>query len=252
MEMPSFHRPCVPACKHECASLSRVVQEDARYLHEHGNPDAWCVTASEPNPKERLRQQRSRSLVTGRGTCVWCRSDAGLVAKNGATHPWSESSCPEYLASLAYLRECPSTKKSYTYSVFVFRSPMIVVCYRKFREVFHLSKKQVQTIQKHARRQMLASRKSESAQGLEQSYCEMPAMMKSQIPEAKILLCNSGSSSWQKESTSPKEEPRDDYPGAAEPTSPGSQSSVPRAVKTPLLWHFLSEDVVCRKEVVIP
>ena len=253
LEKPIFHRPCVPACQHVCASLSQLMIEDARYLYEHRSPDAYCVIASEANPKERLRKQRRPALVKGHGTCLWCRSDEGLVAKNGATHQWSEVSCPEYQASVTYLRERPS-KKSYTYSVFVFRSPGKVVCLRKFREVFTLSRKEVETIQKHARRDMLAMRKSE--QGKELSNHEGSGPMNKQVSEKEMPICSVVSSISRKESTANRQScqvAREGYIGADENSPPGSQSSVctvsSQVVRTQLVQHFLWEEVVCHKVV---
>ena len=257
--MDTVNRPCFRSCPHGCASLSRLMIEDARHLYEHGQPDAYCVTASEANPKERLRTQRRPALVKGHGTCLWCRSDEDLVAKNGATHQWSESSCPEYPASVTYLRERPS-KKAYTYLIFVFRTPGKVICLRKFREVFTLSRKEVETIQKRARRDMLATRKSE--QGKEQSHHEVSGRMNKQVSEKEMPICIVESSISRKESTANPQSCQvvsvmgvagDDCIGADETSSPGSQSSVSsvssRVVRTQLVQHFLWEEVVCHKVV---
>ena len=123
---------------------------------DNRNSPPWSVTILDANPKEKLRRLRNPPLVTGHGTCVWCRSDGDLVAENGATHRWLDDSCPDYQASLSWLQERAS-KKSYKYRVDVFHKSHgisgIDICSRKFREVFNLSKKEMQTIQKHARKQ---------------------------------------------------------------------------------------------------
>ena len=175
---PTMEGCANPKCKKSCHFLSNETQ---RCLREYYNPEmrTWgplysfppmreiardCITVEEPKDEvsynlQRLSKMRKAEFGrTGRGTCVWCRSHRRL-GKDKVHHRYGPS-CPRYRESLDFLLQHPP-KLTYQYSInekllstkrdVWHDSGGLIICARKFRDLFGFSKKEMQLMQTEIR-----------------------------------------------------------------------------------------------------
>ena len=157
-----------PMCKMDCNTLSRKSQELVRrlmFMTVLGCKDysvltnylmrrqivvkgPWTIQEEYRENKRRLMRSRKpiNECRSGQVTCVWCRS---LRSAFEYDHKWGPLDCPGYRRSLAFLLEQKQPRMAYRYWVQSSSSPgEVEVCSSKFREVYSITEKQLETCQK--------------------------------------------------------------------------------------------------------
>ena len=153
-------------CKMNCMEVSEEVQRDARMWvmmtifmsQDYSLLSKWLMrNAIDPKGpwtvQEEYRENRKRlirlrkpltKLRAGRGTCVWCRTDRSVFDYR---HKWGPLDCPQYKCSLEFLFEQKRPRMAYRYLLITSHGNR-EVCSSKFREVYDITEKQLDTCQK--------------------------------------------------------------------------------------------------------